>query len=104
MAVYSPLPCMFRTQNEHPRPGVEVVCDDGVCSQCVRAGPGPRLPRREDTEPEDWIMDGFVCAEELLEDSDAERVCDDGHCVGCKVSRHKNNIRGTREVWDEMLS
>ena len=79
---------LARVQNELPRPGVEIVCDDGVCSQCVKTSEGARpwLLRHGEREPEDFLRDGFVCAEEFLEDSEAERVCDDSHCVGCKAS------------------
>ena len=78
-----------RMENEVSRkPGVEIVCDDGVCSQCVRTGDGikPWLVRHKDMDPEDFLRHGYVCSEEFRDDTDAERVCDDGHCVGCKVS------------------
>ena len=67
---------MARVQNELPRPGVEILCDDGVCSQCVKTSEGARpwLLRHGEREPEDFLRDGFVCAEEFLEDSEAERV------------------------------
>lgn len=82
---------------------MEIVCDDGVCSQCVKTSEGvrpqvrPWMMRHEHREPEDFLRDGFVCAEEFLEDEGideflegkAERVCDDGHCVGCKVRPHE---------------
>ena len=74
---------------------MEIVCDDGVCSQCVKTSEGVRpkawMMRHGDREPEDFLRDGFVCAEEFLED-EAERVCDDGHCVGCKVRPHDNTF------------
>lgn len=87
---------------------MEIVCDDGVCSQCVKTSEGvrpqvrPWMMRHEHREPEDFLRDGFVCAEEFLEDEGideflegkAERVCDDGHCVGCKVRPHE----GTKGV------
>ena len=77
-----------RVQNEIPRPGVEVVCDDGVCSQCVKTGDGvrPWMVRNKEMDPEDYLRHGFVCSEEFRNSPDAEDVCDDGHCVGCKVN------------------
>ena len=76
-----------RVQNEIPKPGVEVVCDDGVCSQCVKTGDGvkPWMIRNRDLDPEDYLRHGFVCSQEFRHSPDAEDVCDDGLCVGCKV-------------------
>ena len=81
----------IRAQNELPRPGVEIVCDDGVCSQCVKTSEWvrPWILRHGERDPEDFLRDGFVCAEEFREDSEAERVCDDGLCVGCKVRQYE---------------
>ena len=64
-----------------------------MCSQCVKTSEGvrPWLLRHGDREPEDFIRDGFVCAREFLDDREAESVCDDGHCVGCKVSIPKKD-------------
>ena len=69
------------------RPGVEVVCDDGICSQCIR-NPRLRLEKisNKELDPEDYLKDRFVCSEEFRNSPDAVNVCDDGHCVGCKVN------------------
>ena len=74
-------------ETDQRRPGVEIVCDDGVCAQCVKTDDGvkPWLMKHSDLDPEDYLRHGFVCSEEFRDDRDAERVCDDGHCVGCKV-------------------
>ena len=68
------------------QPGVERVCDDGVCSLCVKTGDGikPWLVRKHDMDVEDYLRHGFVCALEFKDLSDSHTVCDDGLCVGCK--------------------
>lgn len=75
-----------RETNMVNRPGIEVVCDDGVCSKCIKTGDGakPWLMKHHDMDPEDYIRHGFVCGHQLRHDDDAEQVCDDGYCVGCK--------------------
>ena len=40
--------------------------------------------KHHDMDPEDYLRHGFVCGEQFRDDRDAEQVCDDGHCVGCK--------------------
>ena len=82
----------LRAENEVSRkPGVETVCNDGVCSQCVKTGDmdsiKPWLVRHMDMDPEDYLRHGYVCSEEFRDHGDADRVCDDGHCVGCKVTK-----------------
>ena len=69
-----------------PQPGVETVCDDGVCSQCVKTGEGiqPWLLRNQHREVEDFLRDGFVCSIEFRDLAEASKVCEDGLCVGCK--------------------
>ena len=66
--------------------GVETVCDDGVCSQCVKTGEGIKswLLRNQHMDVEDYLKHGFVCSLEFRDLADANKVCDDGLCVGCK--------------------
>jgi len=75
-----------RDTNMVNRPGIEIVCDDGVCSKCIKSGEGgkPWLMKHHDMDPEDYLKHGFVCGEQFRDDRDAEQVCDDGYCVGCK--------------------
>ena len=74
------------TRGSPHQPGVETVCDDGVCSQCVKTGEGiqPWLLRNQHMEVEDYLRHGFVCSLEFRDLADAHKVCDDGLCVGCK--------------------
>ena len=75
-----------QTGGRQNQPGVETVCDDGVCSQCVKTGEGikPWLLRNQHMDVEDYLKHGFVCSLEFRDLADAHKVCDDGLCVGCK--------------------
>ena len=68
-----------------PRPGVEIVCDDGICAKCIKNRGVTPSPTINKEDPEDYLLDGFVCSEEFRNSPNAANVCDDGHCVGCKV-------------------
>ena len=73
-------------ENDVPEPGTEIVCDDGVCSQCVKTQDRARssIMRRKDMDVEDYLKYGYVCSAEERNAPDAETVCDDGFCFGCK--------------------
>ena len=75
-----------QTGGSQHQPGVETVCDDGVCSQCVKTGEGikPWLLRNQHMDVEDYLRHGFVCSQEFRDLAEANKVCDDGLCVGCK--------------------
>lgn len=72
---------------ESSEPGRRVVCDDGICSECIKTDEGVSLlNKRRDVDVEDYLKDGYVCSEEAKDDPDAGRVCDDGVCFGCRKS------------------
>ena len=75
------------------KPGVEIVCDDGICSQCIKIGEpvdGRNLGFFKPTthlDVEDLIAQGYTCS---LADSKVQNfrpgfevVCDDGVCSQC---------------------
>ena len=80
-------------------PGVETVCDDGVCSQCVKTAQGikPWLVANHDLDVEDFLQHGFVCSLEFRDSREAHNVCDDGLCVGC-MKPHRSLTGGQGDV------
>lgn len=76
------------------RPGVEIVCDDGICSECIKFGE-PGLGRQlgffkstTHLDVEDLIALGYACSSADCPDvqnfrPDVEFVCDDGICSQC---------------------
>jgi len=81
--------CSLADREGGDQPGVEIVCDDGVCAQCVKTREGikPWLVRNNHLDVEDYLKLGYVCSKEFLDSRDAQKVCDDGLCVGCKKPR-----------------
>jgi len=68
-------------------PGERIVCDDGICSKCVKTSDGiapPYSKRRGDVDVEDYLKDGYICSKDAHDAEDAHNVCDDGVCYGCR--------------------
>ena len=65
---------------------METVCDDGVCSKCIKTGEGikPWLVRNRNMDVEDYLSLGYVCSLDYRDLVEAHTVCDDGLCVGCR--------------------
>lgn len=85
---------------ESSEPGRRVVCDDGICSECIKTdGVVSLLTKRRDVDVEDYLKDGYVCSEEAQDDPDADRVCDDGVCFGCR----KPVLKGGRGDVEDFL-
>jgi len=72
-------------RRELSEPGRRVVCDDGICSECIKTNEGiSLLEKNRDVDVEDYLKDGYVCSEEAKNAPDADTVCDDGVCFGCR--------------------
>ena len=74
----------------YPRPGVEVICDDGICAWCVKTHNQRSIKwtnRETELDAEDLIAQGYVCGPATsnfqTSTSGVEVVCDDGHCAQC---------------------
>eukprot|EP00092_Neocalanus_flemingeri_P024840 GFUD01026936.1.p1 GENE.GFUD01026936.1~~GFUD01026936.1.p1 ORF type:complete len:286 (+),score=91.58 GFUD01026936.1:210-1067(+) len=63
--------------------GAEIVCDDGVCIECVQTAKKAKSILTEHDDVEDYLKAGYVCspASSTLE---GRMVCDDGVCYKCK--------------------
>ena len=47
----------YSGRTDIPKPGVEVVCDDGICAKCIKNRGVTPSPTINKEDPEDYLLD-----------------------------------------------